>query len=72
MSQSSDISQETFIAMAAQVGLAGSPEHLEMLYREVRALLTRMAPIDGIDVSEVPPEEAGFSHDAPPGDGGIA
>jgi hypothetical protein len=72
MSQSAELSQETFMAMAAQLGLTASPEHLEVLYREVKALLTRMAPIDDVDVSEIPPEEAGFAQDAPSDDGGVA
>ena len=54
------------MALAAQLGLTASQEHLEVLYREVRALLGRMAPIDDIDVSEVPPEDAGFAHDPHP------
>ena len=60
------------MAMAAQVGLTASQEHLEVLYREVKALLTRMAPIDDVDVSEVPPEEAGFAQDARPDEGSAA
>ena len=62
MAKDKELSQETFMAMAAQVGLTASQEHLEVLYREVRALLFRMAPIDDVDVSEIPPEEAGFAH----------
>ncbi len=54
---------EQFKAMAEQVGINASQEHLETLHGEVEALLRRMAPLHDIDVSEIPPEEAGMTSD---------
>ncbi len=49
--------------MAEQAGINASQEHLETLHGEVEALLRRMAPLHDIDVSEIPPEEAGMTSD---------
>ena len=53
-----ELSAEGFAALAAQLGVRLSPERLEELYPEVRALLRRIAPLWDIDVSSVAPEEA--------------
>ncbi len=49
---------ENFAAWASAVGLRVSPEHLELLRPEVEAMLTRLAGLDDIDVSEVTIEQA--------------
>ena len=52
-----ELSAEAFAALAAQLGVRLSPERLEELYPDVRALLGRIAPLWDIDVSSVAPEE---------------
>ena len=61
----SELDKDTFLALAAQMGLSGDAEHLDALYLEVRALLTRIAPLSDIDVSSVAPEEAMPGHGGP-------
>ena len=53
-----DISPAAFAAWAQAVGVDADPERLELLRREVGALLGRIAPLDDIDVSGVAIEDA--------------
>jgi hypothetical protein len=58
-----DISKEAFAAWAASVGVKGEVEHLERLRGEVQGMMSRLAHLDDIDLSEVTPEDAGLRHD---------
>ena len=60
-----ELDKETFLALAAQMGLSGDAEHLDALYPEVRALLGRIASLWDIDVPSVAPEEAAPGHGGP-------
>ena len=59
-----EIKSELFAAWAEVLGIKASAEHLEQLRGEVQAIFARLEPLDGIDVSEIPAEEAGLRHDS--------
>lgn len=58
MSVSEDLSLEAFREWASQLGLHLEGERLEALHREVRGMFQRLAPLNDVDVSEVPVEAA--------------
>lgn len=55
--------KEFFDAWAAEVGIQADDAHMEALRGEVGAILERLKPLEDMDVSDVPPEEAGLRHD---------
>ena len=56
------MSKETFLAIAATMGLDMTDGHLDVLYPEVAALLQRVAVLRDIDTSSVAVEHAAASH----------
>jgi hypothetical protein len=57
------MSEETFLALAAMLGLDSSDGHLEVLYPEVATLLERAESVHEIDASSIPVEHAAASFD---------
>ena len=58
-----EIGKDVFAAWADVLGIKAGPDHLEQLRGQVQAMLARLEPLDAIDVSEIPAEEAGLRHD---------
>ncbi len=52
------MNKETFLTLAAALGLDIGDGHLDALYPEVLALLLRIEAVHDIDASEVPVEHA--------------
>ena len=50
-----ELTMESFLRWAEQVGLALDPAHAEELLPDVRGLLARLAMLDDIDTSSVQP-----------------
>lgn len=53
-----ELTEASFAAWAAHIGIQADAAHMSTLHGEVRALLARLAPVDGIDTASVTMEEA--------------
>lgn len=58
MSSESFLSRETFLQLAAQVGLDANSSHMDELYPYVKAVLAGLRPLHELDVAEVEPDMA--------------
>ena len=55
MADRSPLTYEAFVALALLYGLDMDEEHLRELFPEVEAMHERIASLDGVDASSVPP-----------------
>ena len=55
MADRSPLTYDAFVALALLYGLDMDEEHLRELFPEVEAMQDRIAALDGVDASSVPP-----------------